>query len=69
MSVIPISDKHIEFSKKVIQRMRYEGFCVSLDESNMTLNKKIRNLGLMHYNYGLVIGDEEMANNMVDVRN
>jgi threonyl-tRNA synthetase len=66
--VIPVSEKHIEFAEKVAQRMIKEGFSVMLERSNLTLKKKIRNMQLDNYNFAAVIGESDIAANMVDVR-
>jgi threonyl-tRNA synthetase len=39
-----------------------------LNRTNETLNKKIRNSELAHFNYILVAGEEEVKNGTVDVR-
>eukprot|EP00826_Nyctotherus_ovalis_P065213 TRINITY_DN9581_c0_g2_i2.p1 TRINITY_DN9581_c0_g2~~TRINITY_DN9581_c0_g2_i2.p1 ORF type:complete len:220 (+),score=104.04 TRINITY_DN9581_c0_g2_i2:73-732(+) len=66
--IVPISEKYIEFAEKVERRLQYEGFTIKLDKSDATLNKKIRNAQLEYFNYIIVIGEEEIAAEMVDVR-
>ena len=66
--IVPISEKHVEFSKKVQLRLMNEGFTAKLDSSDVTMNKKIRNAQLDCFNYVIVIGENEIAAEMVDVR-
>jgi len=66
--IVPISEKHIEFAEKIEFRLQHEGFTAKLDRSDATLNKKIRNAQLEYYNYIIVIGENEIASEMVDVR-
>jgi len=66
--VIAISDKFQEYAELISLRLRREGFMVDLDESNETMRKKIRNAGVHHYNYVLVVGEEEVKAGTVDCR-
>ncbi len=40
-----------------------------MDASTDSLNKKVRNAEQMHVNYILVVGEEEVTNSTVSVRN
>ena len=66
--IIPVSEKHVSFCEKVELRLKNEGFAVALDRSNFTLNRKVRNMQLENYNYAAVVGDNEIAASMLDVR-
>ncbi len=66
--VVPVSEKHFEFADKVEKRLLHDGFSACVDKSNFTLNKKIRNMQLDNYNYAAVVGENEIAAGMVDVR-
>ena len=48
--------------------MNVEGYKVSVDLSESTLNKKVRNAQLEQYNYIAVIGEEEKNGGYVDLR-
>lgn len=41
---------------------------VEVDFSNVTLNKRVRNMQLEGYNYMLVVGEEEVLKQTVNVR-
>ena len=64
--IIPISDKHVEYAEKVKKGL--EDFRVEVDAENETMGKKIRNGELQKIPYLLVVGDKEIAANMVAVR-
>ena len=49
--------------------MKQAGIRVELDDSDDSLNKKVRNAEKMHVNYILVIGEEEANSQSVAVRN
>jgi len=48
--------------------LKNQGFEVELDSSAASLNKKIRNAQLSQFNYIVVIGEEESAQKVIDVR-
>lgn len=66
--ICPISEKFIGYSESVYLYLHKQGYEVELDKSNLTLNKKIRNHQLEHWNYILVAGEEEANTGTVDIR-
>jgi threonyl-tRNA synthetase len=66
--VIPVSEKYIEYGQFVRNRIHEQGFFVDIDTSDRKLAKKIREGQLAQYNYLLVVGDKEAADNTVNVR-
>ena len=66
--VVPVGPSHIEYAKKVRAQIRAARFYVDCDDSGHTLPKKIRNAQLAQYNFILVVGDNEIAENAVAVR-
>jgi len=65
--VLPISEKHLPYATKVLERLRAAGIRVELDGSNESLGKKIRNGKEAKIPYLLVIGDAEAAAGTVAV--
>ena len=65
--VLPISDKHLEYSKKVMEELKESGVRVEIDEASDTLGKKIRDAKMMKIPYLLVIGDKEVESGEVTV--
>jgi len=66
--VIPISEKHIEYAKKVKEDLIKNNIRVELKDENETLGKKIRESEMQKIPYLLVIGDKEVQSNSVSVR-
>src|ERR1035437_10248734 len=68
VGLVPISERHIDFAKKVQQQLQLAGLRVELDDRNEKMNAKIRDLTLQKIPYLLVMGDKEAAANAVSVR-
>eukprot|EP00697_Spironema_sp_BW2_P007996 gnl/Spiro4/22461_TR11078_c0_g1_i1.p1 gnl/Spiro4/22461_TR11078_c0_g1~~gnl/Spiro4/22461_TR11078_c0_g1_i1.p1 ORF type:complete len:730 (+),score=258.26 gnl/Spiro4/22461_TR11078_c0_g1_i1:207-2192(+) len=67
--IVPVSaKKHMAFAQQVQEQLHAENFYVDVDTSDDTLQKKIRNSQLSQYNYILVVGDQEVEQNVVNVR-
>ena len=66
--ICPLSEKFLDFARKVHLRFHQEGFRVAVEESNLTLKKKIRNSQLDGWNYIFVVGEQEAELGAVDVR-
>lgn len=63
-----IADKHNEYALKVHNMLHSAGYYVDHDISDKTIPKKVREAQLAQYNYILVVGDEEVANQTASVR-
>lgn len=61
--VLPIADAHKAFAEEVLLHLKSAGIRATLDESNETLGKKIREAKTQKIPYSLVIGDAEVAAN------
>ncbi|SRR5579871_5652609 len=66
--VLPISDKHTEYARKVTAELRAGKLRVDIDERNEKVNAKIREHQLQKVPYMLVVGDREAQNGTVSVR-
>nr|XP_051678231.1 threonine--tRNA ligase 2, cytoplasmic isoform X1 [Oryctolagus cuniculus] len=67
--VIPVGPTCEKYALQVYNEFFEEGFMADVDlDHSCTLNKKIRNAQLAQYNFILVVGEKEMANNAVNVR-
>jgi len=69
VSVLPITDRHLEYAQKVRDRLVAEGLRVTVDDRSEKVNLKIRDAQLQKVPYMLVVGDREAENNTVSVRN
>ncbi len=67
-TVLPITDRNVEYARKVYARLEAAGLRAHLDERNEKVNLKIREAQLQKVPYMLVIGDREMESDMVAVR-
>ncbi len=67
--IIPVGEAFIPYADEVYQKLRNANFRVKLDDSNDSLGKKIRNAETGHVNYILVVGEQEMNNKTLAVRN
>jgi threonyl-tRNA synthetase len=66
--VLPIADRHIEYARKVCERLTAEGLRAQVDERSEKVNYKIREAQLQKIPYMLVVGDREAANEQVSLR-
>ena len=67
-TVMPITDKHYEYAKKLSDEMFKLGLRVYLDDRNEKIGYKIREAQLQKVPYMLVIGDKEVEDGTVAVR-
>ena len=66
--IIPITDKHLDYSYNVYKKFKSQNIRIEIDESNERMNAKIRNAQLRKIPYMFIIGDNEMSSNTVSVR-
>lgn len=66
--IIPVSDKHAPYAKKVAQELNKAGLRVEVAAGNETLGKRIREGQIQKIPYLLIVGDKEAENNSVAVR-
>ena len=67
--ILPIGDEHIDYAKKVYDKLFAAGIRVELDDSSNTIGYKIRSTQMQKVPYMLVIGAKEMEEGTVAVRN
>ncbi len=66
--IIPISDAHLAYAKALANELMGEGIDAEVSSKNESLNKRIRNAETMRVPMILVIGDAEVENQSVAVR-
>ena len=66
--LIPISDSHHEYAKKLQSELTSRGVRAEADLSTERMNAKVREGQLKKIPYMLVLGDREVQNNAVSVR-
>ena len=68
MKVLTITDRSDEYAKEVFNKMISAGIRVEMDDSNNTLDYKVREAQLNKIPYVIVIGDKEVAEKKIAVR-
>lgn len=68
VKIVPVSEKFGDYAKEVADKFKAEGFRVEVDNRDEKLGKKIRDGQLEKVPYVLVVGEKEMNDNTVSVR-
>ena len=68
VKILPITDRHMEYAKKVAKDLWNQDIRVAVDERNEKIGYKIREAQVQKIPYVLVVGDKEMENGTVAVR-
>ncbi len=68
VAILPISEKYVDYAKKVAQVLDNSEIRALVDERNEKTGKKIRDAELMKVPYMLIVGEKEEADNSVSVR-
>ena len=66
--ILPISDKYLEYSKKVLNSIENNDICGLIDARAEKTGKKIRDAEVGKIPYMLIIGEKEEESNTVSVR-
>ena len=66
--ILPITDKHADYAKKLYDQMFALGLRVEVDNRNEKVGYKIRESQVKKTPYTLVVGDQEVENGQVNVR-
>jgi len=67
-AVIPVSQNHFEYAKKVAADLKKSGIIVELDERNEKVGYKIRDWETQKIPYMLIVGEKEEKSGTVSVR-
>ncbi len=66
--ILPISEHQQEYAEQITQRLKREGVRVQLDDRDETLSYRIRNGEKQKVPYLLIVGDDEVEDGTVSVR-
>ena len=66
--LVPISENHIEYCKALQQELLFDDIKTEVYASNDSLNKRIRNAEKQRVPYVIIVGDEEVQNSKVAIR-
>ncbi len=67
--VVPIGEAHVDYAYALKRRMTEVGMDAEVYDKNDSLNKRIRQAEKQRVPYVVIVGDEEVRNNTVAVRN
>ena len=68
-NIIPVNNEyHLEYASKVYDKLKDAGFRVELDDRNEKMGYKIRESILNKYPYTIIIGQNEVDNNLISFR-
>jgi len=63
--VIPVSPSFFDYAREIFRIINDAGYFTEIDESHGQFPKKMRDGFMMHHNYLVAVGSEEMANRTV----
>ena len=66
--VIPVADRHVEYAREVLKTLAESGIRAEVDNSQNSMQKKIRENARQKIPYLLVVGDNEAGEGSVNVR-
>lgn len=66
--VLPVSEKFSDYAGEILGKMKELNMRVEIDNSNESLGKKIRNAELQKLPYMIVVGEKEVADKTITVR-
>jgi len=68
VAVLPISDKHLEYARKITEEFKRRGVRAWLDTSNDKIGYKIRQAQLQKIPFMAILGEEEAGNKTITIR-
>ena len=66
--VIPVADRHLDYAREVQRSLAERGLRVEVDDSQNSMQKKIRENARQKIPYLLIVGDKEAGEGTVNVR-
>jgi len=66
--IVPISENNVEYCKKLQKELLLDDIKTEVYDSNDSLNKRIRNAEKQRVPYVIIVGEEEMTNNSLAIR-
>ncbi|CAB4252229.1 similar to Saccharomyces cerevisiae YIL078W THS1 Threonyl-tRNA synthetase, essential cytoplasmic protein [Maudiozyma barnettii] len=67
--VVPVGVKYQDYAQEVRDKFHSAGFYADVDLTGNTLQKKVRNGQMLKYNFIFIVGEQEMTENSVNIRN
>ncbi len=66
--IVPIADRHLEYARKVYNKLFEKGIRVEIDSRSEKMNAKVRDAEMEKIPYVLIVGDKEQNSGSVSVR-
>ena len=66
--LVPVHSQWNEYCEGVRQKLHDEGFYVDIDLSRNTFQKKVRMAQMAQYNFQFIVGEQEVNNGSVNIR-
>ncbi len=66
--ILPIAERHIEYAKQIADKLFKENIRVMLDDRSEKIGYKIREAQMQKVPYMLIVGDKEMQEGLLSVR-
>jgi len=68
LEIIPVSDDQVDFALKIKEELKEAGIRVEINDSQEKLGYKIRQSQVQQVPYMIIIGDKEIKDNTISVR-
>jgi len=68
VKVVNITERNLDYSKKIFERLKKEDIRVELDERSESLSKKVRDAQIEKVNFVITIGDKEEEKKTLAIR-
>jgi len=68
IKIVPVAEPFIAYAKEIAEDMKKQGLRVSVDTSDNTFSKKIRNAELMKIPYIIIVGEKEESTKTLSIR-
>jgi threonyl-tRNA synthetase len=68
VAILPVSEKHVDYSQNVYKELFDDGFRVILDDSNERVGYKIRIAETKKIPYMMILGEKEEEKKIVSIR-
>lgn len=66
--MLTVADRHLPYAQEIQRQLKKAGFQCTIDSSNESVSKKVREAQLAQVNYIVTLGDKEAENNTINLR-
>jgi len=68
VKILTISPECVEFANEIKSKLKLNKYHVKVDDSDLSISRKVKNAQQEQYNYIMVIGKKEVENNKLSIR-